>query len=234
MAMQRVGGGLLERYCRDDRIANLLSAEARVGDEDLTCQRWLVQSPAKRLIYDMLYGDLLAGAQRRVLDVGGGLSALTRRLASRHRYELVDLLAHDPPESAAHLLAPGAGVFHCRDWLECNLDGPYDVVVANDLFPNVDQRLALFLEWALPIAREVRLSLTYYNYPKFYLTRRVDADEVLCLLAWDGKQTAAVLAPFRERIAMPDFAQFDRRDDWAFDNRRQVVVMSMRGNVLDD
>lgn len=233
--MQRIGSERLERYLRNDRILWLLREETRPGDDELTSQRWLLQTPAKRLVYDMLYGDLLDNAGGRVLDVGGGLSALTRRLAARHRYALVDLMAHDPPERvAAWRSTLGDAAIHNCDWWACDAAGPYDVVIANDLFPNVDQRLALFLEWALPRAREVRLCLTYYNHPKFYLTRRLDGEEVLCVLAWDGRQTAATLAPFRERIAMPDFAEFERVDDWVFDNRRQIVVATLRGNAADD
>jgi hypothetical protein len=232
--MRRIGRELLEQYRRDDRIVRLLASDSLAVDEALTSQRWLRETPAKRLIYDLLYGDLLDGAGRHILDVGGGLSALTRRLASRHRYELVDLMAHDPPERLAALRASlGSAVIHDRDWWECRFAGPYDVVVANDLFPNADQRLGLFLERVLPIAREVRLSLTFYNNPRFYVTKRVDADEIFCVLAWDGRQTAAALAPFRDRIAMPDFGAFDCNEDWVFDNRRQVVVATLQGDAAE-
>lgn len=232
MTMQRIGRELLEEYCRDDRIARLLASETRPEDGALKSQLWLSQTPPRRLIYELLYGDLLDGAGRHILDVGGGLSALTRRLALRHRYQLVDLMVHDPPERvAAFRNSLGDAIIHDRDWWECSFAGPYDVVVANDLFPNADQRLSLFLERVLPIAREVRLSLTYHNTPRFYMTKRLDAEEVLCLLAWDGRQTAAALAPFRDRIAMPDFAQFDCLDDCVFDNRRQVVVATLRGDA---
>jgi hypothetical protein len=233
LPMQRISREALEHYCRDDRIARLLAAESRPGDEDLTSQRWLRQTPAKRLIFDMLYGDLLDGAGRHVLDVGGGLSALTRRLAARHRYELVELLAHDPLDADLHGFAAAVTFHHC-DWWEHDFVAPFDVIVANDLFPNADQRLSLFLERALPAAKEVRLSLTYYNEPRFYLTRRIDADEILCLLAWDGRQTAATLAPYAKRITAPDWHDFDCADGSVFDNGRQVVMLSLLGDLADD
>jgi hypothetical protein len=119
------------------------------------------------------------------------------------------------------------------DWWRCDFIDRYDLVIANDLFPNADQRLQLFIERALPIARVLRLSLTYYNRPRFYLTKRMDADEILCLLAWDGKQTANALVPFRDRIVLPDFAQFDEIDDSVFDNGRQVAVVTLRGDAFD-
>ena len=233
--IRRIGQDLVEEYCHDDRIARLLAAESRLGDEELTSQRWLLETPAKRLVYDMLYGDLLDGEGRRVLDVGGGLSALTRRLDARHRYELVDLMAHEPRERVAAFRASLNGAtIHDRDWWECTFAGPYDVVVANDIFPNVDQRLALFLERVLPMTSEVRLSLTYYNEPRFYLTKRLDAEEVLCLSAWDGDLTRAALSEFAERIEGLDWTHFDHTDDSVFDNGRQVVVLRLRGDLADD
>jgi hypothetical protein len=232
--MQRIGRELLDRYCRDDRVARLLAAETRPGDDELTIQRWLLQTPAKRLICELLYGDLLDGTGRHILDIGGGLSALTRRLALRHRYELVDLMVHDLPERvAAFRNFLGGTVIHDRDWWECNFLGPFDIVIANDLFPNVDQRLGLFLERLLPIAHEVRLSLTFYNQPRFYAAQRIGAEEILHVLAWDGQQTAAALARFRDRIAVPDFTQFDCMTDSVLANGRQVVVLSLRGDAGD-
>ena len=56
-----------------------------------------------------------------------------------------------------------------RDWLSFNATGQFDVIIANDVFPNVDQRLVLFIEKFLPATQEIRLSLTYYNELRFYM-----------------------------------------------------------------
>ena len=235
LAMRRIDQSLLRVYSRRDRIGRLLADESQPADAGLTVQKWLVATPAKRLIYEMLYGDLLESRGLRILDVGGALNALTRRLACRHRYELVDLMVHDAPAQVAAYRA-AAELFSLRigDWWSCDFSDRYDVVVANDLFPNVDQRLSLFLERMMPIASQIRLSLTYYNRPRFYLTKRVDADEILCMLAWNGVQVADALAPYRDRIAEPDFALFERSDESVFDNGRQVIVMALRGDAARD
>jgi hypothetical protein len=232
--MRRIVSQLVAKYCLDDRIGRLI-AEDQCGDRQLTVQRWLAASPAKRLIAELLYSDLLASEGLRILDVGGGLSTLTRWLAARHDYELVELMVHDPPERvAAFCDSVDKLIVHASDWWSFPLRGPYDLVIANDLFPNADQRLALFLERVLPSAREVRLSLTYYNRPRFYQARRLDAEEILWMLAWDGRQTRTVLAPFANRIEAPDFAQFECLDGSVFENGRQVCVVSLRGDVVHD
>lgn len=125
------------RYLEDVRVAGLLAECARAGDAQLTCQKWLRSSAAKRLIFDRLYGDLLDSASAlRVLDVGGGLTALTHTLASRHDYTLVDMMAHNTEFVAKSFAKPnGASFVHAIDWHEFRPTGRYDVVIANDLFP---------------------------------------------------------------------------------------------------
>jgi hypothetical protein len=232
IGMRQVTSCLLDAYCREDRIARLLIEESQPGDDLLAVQRWLRATPAKRLIYQMIYGDLLDRRGLRVLDVGGALSSLTRRLAAFHRYELIDLMAHDAPQCVASFRASLPRLsLRLADWWNCVLDGSYDLIIANDLFPNVDQRLELFLERMLPLAGEIRLSLTYYNRPRFYMTRRVDGDEMLCILAWSGRQTAEALTPYAERIVFPDFAQFTDSDAPSlFANGRQVSIVALRGD----
>src|SRR5262249_9598958 len=111
-------------------------------------------------------------------------------------------------------------------------EGPWDLVIANDLFPNVDQRLTLFLERFLPKACEVRLSLTYYNSSRFYRVKRIDADEALCMLAWDGNQVAQALLPYQSRITAPRFNQLSKTLSKLYANDRQVCSVSLKGDCV--
>jgi len=229
--LELVTRSMLERYLESDTISARLDACTHDGDEELTCQRWLRQTPPKRLIYERLYGDLLrGGAPRRVLDVGGGLSALTRELARHHDYTLVELLAHDPPERAERMMAEVGKRFLVRkEWYEYVPDGPYDIVIANDLFPNVDQRLELFLGRYVEGASLIRLSLTYYNDPRFYLARRVDADEILCMMAWNGRMTGSALQPFLGPEHRRRLTSFEQDNPSVYDNGRQVCLVEIAG-----
>ena len=231
--MRRLGRRDLDAYLADDWIGRLLTDCAREGDEALACQRWLVETPAKRLIFGELYGDLLGGGGLKVLDVGGGLTSLTRRLAEAHRYELIDFMTHDPPGAVAHLRASlPALVVHEADWSEVDFAGPYDIVLANDLFPNVDQRLGQFLHKALPICGEIRLSLTYYNEPRVYRAKRVGAEEILSVLAWNGPMTRLALEPYEGRIYGPDMGVFGAQRDTIFPNWRQICVVTLKGDLF--
>lgn len=233
--MEPVSRAAVDSYIRNDTVLSMLENATR-GEEDLlTCQRWLRDVPAKRFIFSKLYGDLIQGPRRRVLDVGGGLSSFTRLLAERNDYTLVDIMAHDDQLRVRATLdsVPSANVL-LQDWYDATLEGHYDVIVANDLFPNVDQRLDLFLQKALTRGDEIRLALTYYATPRFYRTKRVDADEHLCMLAWDGPATRRCLERYAKHILAPDFALLTTPFESPYPNQRQVCLVTLRGDEIQD
>jgi len=228
--MRLVNKDMVDVYLREDTIAFLLDQYTDGFDDKLACQRWLRETPAKRLIYQELYGDLLKNTGRRVLDVGGGLTSLTRILARQHRYELIEMMAHDNAGAVTRLKASvDRLIVHISDWYEFQPMGAYDIVAANDLFPNVDQRLDLFIEKFIPHCHELRLSLTFYEEPRFYTARRIDGEELLCLLAWDGRQTKGVIEKYVERVIEPDLDMFIDGGESVVPNGRQVCLVTIKG-----
>lgn len=170
----------------------------------LTSERWLRESEARRMIAFHLYMPLLwpPGALR-VVDVGSGFSSLSFVLARKHEYLAVDLCAHDRRPA-------GIAVFE-GDWRTLPEMAP-DVYVAMDLFPNVDQRLDAFL--ARTAGTRTRLVLTTYG-DRWYRTKRIDADEILTVQAWQWWQLATVLGAHGVELPPPP-------DDDLFGNGRQV------------
>ncbi|GGD02665.1 hypothetical protein GTQ45_01475 [Pyruvatibacter mobilis] len=223
---------MLDAYMDEDSIAELIKQISKPRDHELTCQRWLMNSSAKRLGFSMLYGDLLSTSGKRILDIGGGLTCLTNKLASQHDYHLVDLMAHDSPEHVEELRgSPPSFRVDQQDWYEVPLDQEYDVIVANDIFPNVDQRLALFLNKAIPACSQLRVSLTYHNAPRFHFAKRLDADEVFCMLAWNGPQVAAVLSEYQTRFANWQPNGFEQDRESLYPNGRQVCIATLNGDI---
>ena len=230
--MELVSEDAVRRYLEHDVINQLMDACTEDGDEELVCQRWLRDSAAKRMVFERLYGDLLRKTKGlRILDVGGGITCFTRLLARRHHYGLIELLAHGAIVKGDED-AQEAPDIHVVDWHDFtpSVHG-YDIVIANDLLPNVDQRLQLFLEKFLPVAREVRLSLTFYPQPRFYLARRLDGEEIFCMLAWDGQTTARVLDKFADRLVAPNLVLLAAQGSSAYPNGRQVCLVRLRGDL---
>lgn len=226
---------MLEAYLRDDVILRLLNEHSRSGDEAFTTQQWLHASAPKRCIYHELYGDLLNGSQRgpRVLDVGGGYTALSRLLARHTEYTLLDIMSHDSPEGVRAVeREEGCSFLIDRDWLQfAEAGNEYDLIIANDLFPNVDQRLDLFLERYLPRCVELRLSLTYYNTPRWYAVKRLDGEEVFHTVAWDGETTRRVLERFTAHLDRPRLSTLLENPPSLYSNGRQVCLARLRGEL---
>jgi len=184
---------LLDSYLVSDRVMELIRSQE--GLPPTTCTRWLMEQSPKRLAISRLYWDLLTEVEGlRVVDVGGGLSVFTPLLADRHDYVLVDPLDLDEHAVAEEVFATTSDVCWMPiDWAELEPE-PCDVVIANDLFPNVDQRLRMFVDRWRPVSSELRLLVTYFIEPRWYRARREGADEVLTVSAWSKSDVETFLA----------------------------------------
>ena len=225
----------IDEYLRDDWVLEMLSGSSERADDALGSQRWLRQNPPKRCIVSALYGDLLrTRTDLDVLDVGGGLSSLTRVLTRRHRYVLNDLLAHDRQgDDAAPSCCPDL-VVHAEDWyefLESGSNQQWDVIIANDLFPNVDQRLPVFVERALPACRMLRMSLTFFDHPHWYRAHREDAEEIFHMMMWTRSQLVSFLRGVESRIHGTGLDALEARGESVFENGRQVCILSITGDL---
>ena len=224
---------MLAEYLAEDGIGAMLERESCEGDaESYGCHRWLLESEPKRLAFEILYGDLLASKGRRILDVGGGYTAASRVLWRHHDYYVLYFMAHDSRQAVlAEQQAAGRSFWIDEDWLEFAPAKPYDLIVANDIFPNVDQRLVPFLSRYLPHCGELRLLLTFYNESRWYKVKRVDAEEVFHMLAWDGGQLRNALAPFADRILQPNLDALSAGSPSLYANGRQVCAVTLRGDA---
>ncbi len=195
--------------------------------------RWLRETEPKQYIWDKFYRELLEKNAHCVLDVGGGISPLTAHYINAcEDYHLSEVLCHDQvyfnliPHLRDHITIGDWFLFPEKNW---------DIIIANDLFPNADQRLSLFLEKFLPHCRELRLSLTFYNHPRFYATKRLDADEHLTYLAYSGRLSQWILSDYADRIdGFHEKAEVifsaDPKES-LYPNGRHVALVSLRGDL---
>jgi len=225
---------LVGEYLKNDITSQRLDLVSNDESENLICQKWLRDSSAKRYIYEVLYGRLFTNPKRmRILDVGGGITGLTTNLAKQHDYFLAEIMAHDSVKTGNELMENvGRKFIFMDDWLTLP-PNQYDIVIANDIFPNVDQRLEIFLGLFLPQASRIVTTLTWYDTPRFYMTKRIDAEEILCMLGWDSGQLQRVLEKFSARIHHLDFNLLKRTKESVFPNGRQVCIVEFIGDLGD-
>jgi len=184
----------LDSYKANDYISNWLAVNTDQSEQELGSNKWLTDSPIKRLVFHDIYADLLGGKKgKKILDIGGGVTAYTKILGDFHNYTLVDILSHDDQAIAESIFREHNISFLKDDWYKVSFKNRFDIVICNDLFPNVDQRINIFLRRLLPISTSLRVLLTYHNNDRFYKVKRTDADEIMFLQAWSGQQLRQVL-----------------------------------------
>ena len=171
----------LLNYLLNDTVLQKLSNYR--GDEKFASHNWLLAIPAKRMIYNDVYGHLFGGDRKKVLDIGGGFCGLSRELFSEHDYTLIDTMNHDEQKMVETLLNEYGERLIQKDWLEFEPKSQYNFIIANDVFPNVDQRLELFIKKFRPFG-DIILILTAYN-NRFYKVKRIDADEIFTIQSLD-------------------------------------------------
>jgi hypothetical protein len=161
----------------------------------------------KREIFDILYRF---DGSENVLDVGCGVPNPM-------------LMYHGvPPKKYT-----GIDLKNDQDWYNYS-PGKHDVIIANDLFPNVDQRLELFLNKYLPHCKQMRLSLTYFDKPYWYRAVR-SGGEVVTMMAWNRDQLHKTIlnvntTRFFQRISIKDY-------EGEFPNGRRVILVWIEGGL---
>lgn len=217
----------------NDRLASADALFKRLGVTGIS-NNWHLQSAWKRSLGTFVYADLLEGkSNRRVLEIGGGLSGITMALANANDFRLVELATHEGEQDyrkiEQHL---GRSFVTVGDWHTLPPPEPQDVVIANDLFPNVDQRLEWFLDKYLPITKEMRLTLTYYENTAWQV-RRISSGETLTVKPWGLREVTRVL----DSVAR-DYGPYDRSqlvyecyEGTLFTNRRNILFVRIIRSV---
>lgn len=226
--MKKYSKADLAEYLTKDYTLDYLNKLTVNEDENFTCQKWLRDSGPKRMIFWDIYGDLLTNSNLSVLDIGGGYTSFTREFVAKHNYHLVDIMTHDDEKLFTNLEKQIGQFWVGKDWSQFQPKTNYDLVIANDIFPNVDQRLRLFIETFLPFASELRITATYYNEERCYTVKRVDADEIYNILAWGEDQVTSALFQFKNQIQNVNFDVFSVENESIFPNKRQVVQIVIK------
>ena len=97
------------------------------------------------------------------------------------------------------------------------------------MFPNVDQRLELFLLKVLPHCKELRISLTIDNNENYYNVKRVEGNELMCLKGMNGESVYNILKKYLININQLNLEELNYNEDSPWDNGRQVFLLKIKG-----
>lgn len=227
---------MLDEYKKNDWILDILNKEEEEEDKKVRTHQWLKEMDNKRMIYADVYGDLLNdSSDLSVLDVGGAYTSLTKKMLNNVDYNLLDFIAHGGENTIGAIEKRVKKNFWINsDWMDVQCENKqYDIIIANDIFPDVDQRMELFIDKFLPICKELRLVLTFYNTPKYYRAKRIDDLEVLTFLSWDGEITSLKLKKYEDRLldtSEEEINELKECKDSIYWNGRQVAFVTLKGN----
>lgn len=224
---------LLNTYMEHDSLMDVLKEKAQGDDEKFTLHKELMESQAKRMLYFYMYGGFsISHRKSSILDIGGGYCSYTRELLETSDYKLLDRMPYDDYfmfESTVKSI--GKDFWIDKDWGEYTPEGEYDLIIVNDLFPNIDQRLGGFLRKYLPHCRELRMALTFYNTPNWYEVKKLGGDEILTMLAWNGGQVRETLQRYQQSfVIVPHWELFDSMES-IFPDGRQVCIVKLLGEL---
>ena len=217
----------LEKYQLNDWVYDFVKVNNKIIDKNIGTNGWLINSLPKRMIFDKMYGDLINQKIKKnlkILDIGGGINVLQTLISKDHHLTLVDILAHDKKDTAFEFCDFNNIKLIQKDWFDfLRHDLDYDLIIANDLFPNVDQRLSIFLDICIKQKCEVRISLTVYENNKFYPVKRVDADEFMFMKAWSINDLNSCLS---QKFDLSILNEIENKNKSLFPNGRHIAMLN--------
>ena len=228
-----IGKRELKDYLKNDWIYLLVNPDPFPDyASNFGCNQWQIESASKRMILNYMYGDLISQTNyidKTILDVGGGVNLCQKKIAQKYDLSVLDILIHDKKKSAEYFFKENGISLINADWFDVidSLDN-YDLIIANDLFPNSDQRLQEFIQKALSKTRNLRILLTYHNLLCFYGVKRLDAKEHLCMRAWNGNEILAALKIITPKTFYSTLEKINYHNESVFPNGRVCAILDIK------
>ena len=229
-----LGRAELAEYLKKDYLLEIFSSSPE-ANQFLGCNKWLVESPQKRTIFNLIYADLLCKKNNKtkenILDIGSGINLAQPLIAMNCNMTIVEALSHDNIAMAKQMTSDSGIELRIGDWYEILENLPhFNIIIANDIFPNVDQRLVSFLKSVSRLGDEIRVSLTLYPDGKFYNVKRIDAEEKMCMKAWSVIDVYRSLTDEWPELKGSELEKLLVFDESIFDNGRTVFIVTFIPN----
>ena len=226
----------LNKYLEDDWVLPLVTPDETNAAfaADFGCNKWLIDSACKRMIFSHLYGDLMGDngniGRLNVLDVGGGANLCQALISQYHDLTVVDLLAHDKETIARQFFEKHNITLINKDWYTSIPENKiFDIVIANDLFPNVDQRLQAFIEKvSRNLSGTLRILLTFYNEHRSYFVKRVGASEYMTIKSWTGQDVVNCISSLYPSITSnQELLKLPKVSTSLYSNKRAICIFTL-------
>ncbi len=185
----------------------------------------LLKSSIKRFIFYEMYKNIIYSSKKlKILDIGGSLHLLSKLISDKHDYILCDTKNY---KSQTFKNAKIKMKFYNCDWyyLPKFKKNSFDIIISNDLFPNVDQRLSLFLSKFVKYGKKLIMSLTCteHKYNKFYQAKRLDKNEILTILPYNKDNLFRILRKNKINVTENSY----QKSPNLFHNGRNIYILEL-------
>lgn len=198
-----------------------LNGEIQGAHRNLAINRWVIDAPIRHEINCWVMNQVEQIMPKRILEIGGGVSYFNYFLNKRYEYVNVDFLAHRSEEEVRFSSNHEISIVE-SDWRDFDFSG-FDLCIALDIFPNVDQGISAFLRKSADI-QTLLMSFTVFEIDRFYRAKRLDGDEILTMVPWNLQQLQREVS---SEISNLDILTDIGHVDSAFSNNRNVFLVSL-------
>ena len=87
-------------------------------------------------------------------------------------------------------------------------DKYYDAIFANDIFPNVDNRLEEFILTAKTLSPNLILSITIHPHNKFYYCKIIKSGEIITYVPMNKEKILFILKKFKNNVVNKSIFKF--------------------------
>jgi hypothetical protein len=210
---------------QNKEIIDTTTQKLKNSTRSFLSDKWMLENTNKISIYFELYKDLM-GLPKNIFDIAGGISEMTPMLSQRNNYFLVDPLTYvEHNDDFTKFLLDNRINLITEDWLDYLGDNitENDYIVSNDFFPNVDQRLQIFLAIAKQKQFNFRITLTWFSFNKFYKVKRIDCEESMIVSQYSDEILKTVL---KDYVPISEIEEvINSAKDTFFENKRKICIL---------
>ena len=178
----------------DLKLINLKLKRYKTKDDN-----WIKKSLEKKYLFKFFYDNQIF-FKKKILDVGSGSSQYRKYLIKKNDLDIksIDFKINFKNNRSNKTLDFSNDFFTLKK--KGMLNKYYDVIFANDIFPNVDNRLEEFILLAKNISPNLIITITIHPDNKFYYSRIIATSETFVYVPMNKEKILMILKKFKKNV----------------------------------
>jgi len=174
---------------------------------DTTQDNWIKKSIEKKYLFNFFYNNKIF-LHKKILDVGSGSALIRKFLIKKNQLDIksIDFEINFKNNKKNKIIDFDNDFFSLKK--KGMLEKHYDAIFANDIFPNVDNRLEEFILTAKTLSPNLILSITIHPYNKFYYCKIIKSGEIITYAPMNKEKILFILKKFKNNVVNKSIFKF--------------------------